>query len=426
VKPAPQGRRRSRANGEGGIREDKKRGRWVATMTVGWETTVDEDGGISSRQVRRSVTGRTKTQVLARMREVQQLVDDGIAVPSASLTVAGMLDRWLSDVLPGTVAAVTQDQYGDVVRLYIKPRIGRLRLKQLAPSDVTRMLREMAHPTESRPSGYSANTRRLARSVLRRALRWAQTEGLVTRNVAALAGAVRVEQPEGRAMTPEQARIFINHVRGDRLEAMYLVALALGLRVSELLGLGWDDVILDPPDGSTPTVTIRRGLKRIRGQGLVIEGVKTRTSRRTVHLPAVTVEQLTRHRERQIAEQAAYPGEWPEQPLGVDLVFRSVTGTALDPSNVWFYLSKVTRHAGAEYLDDARTQIKPGTGLGHWHPHELRHSAASLLLAQGVPLKVVSDLLGHSGINVTANVYAHVMAPLRDEAAEAMNRALTG
>jgi len=125
----------------------------VATVTVGWETTVDADGGISSRQVRRSVTGRTKTQVLARMREVQQLVDDGIAVPSASLTVAGMLDRWLTDVLPGTVSLVTEGQYRDVVRLYLKPRIGRLRLKQLAPSDVTRMLREMAEPTESRPAG---------------------------------------------------------------------------------------------------------------------------------------------------------------------------------------------------------------------------------------------------------------------------------
>ena len=82
--------------------------------------------------------------------------------------------------------------------------------------------------------------------------------------------------------------------------------------------------------------------------------------------------------------------------------------------------------ACAEYLDEERTQIKPGTGLGHWHPHELRHSAASLLLAQGVPLKVVSDLLGHSGITITANVYAHVLAPLKDEAAEAMNRALSG
>jgi integrase len=417
-------RRRTRANGEGGIRHDKKRDRWVATITVGWEATVDGDGHPSVRQVRRSVTGKTKAQVLQRMREAQGLIDQGIKVPPRTLTVAAMLDEWLEDILPGTVSPATEGQYADVVRLYIKPRIGQLRLKELAPSAVTRMLRDMERPTASRPHGYSANSRRLARSILRRALRWAQTEGLVTRNVAALAGAVHVSRPDGRTMTPEQARIFLDHIRGDPLEAMYVVALSLGLRVSELLALGWDDVNFDPVDGSSPTLTIRRGLKRIKGQGLVIAGVKTRTSRRTVHLPAVAVRQLVGHRQRQRAERLAFPGDWPDKPLGVDLVFRTVAGTALDPSNVWHYLSKATRHAGAEYLDENRTRIRPGTGLGHWHPHELRHSAASLMLAQGVPLKVVSDVLGHSGITVTADIYAHIMAPLKDDAAAAMDRVL--
>ena len=100
-----------------------------------------------------------------------------------------------------------------------------------------------------------------------------------------------------------------------------------------------------------------------------------------------------------------------------------MTGTALDPSNVWSYLSEATKHAGADYDDEDRTIIKPGTGLGHWHPHELRHSAASLLIAQGVPLKVVSELLGHSSITVTADIYAHVLAPAKDDAAAAMERA---
>ncbi|TVR22348.1 MAG: site-specific integrase [Ilumatobacter sp.] len=417
-------RRRRRGNGEGGIRHEKHRNRWVATVTLGWETYVDDHGNEARRQVRRNVTGKTKTEVLTRLREAQQLADAGIRAPTITLTVGAMLEQWLDDILPGTVSPVTEGQYRDVVRLYITPRIGRIRVKQLAPSDVTRMLRDMETPTATRPNGYSANSRRLARSILRRALRWAQTEGLVTRNVASLASPVRVEQPEGRTMTPEQARIFLEHIRGDRLEAMYVVALSLGLRVSELLALGWDDIDLDPPDGRSPSLTIRRGLKRIKGTGLVIDGVKTRTSRRTVHLPVVTADQLRAHRHRQALERAEYPGQWPDTPLGVDLVFRTVRGTALDPSNVWHHLSNLTRHAGAQYLDDARTQIKPGTGLGHWHPHELRHSAASLLLAQGVPLKVVSDLLGHSGIGVTANIYAHVLAPLKDDAANAMDRAL--
>ena len=99
---------------------------------------------------------------------------------------------------------------------------------------------------------------------------------------------------------------------------------------------------------------MRRGLKRVDGRGLVIEGVKTRTTRRTIHLPAVTAACLREHRQRQRVERLQFPGQWPAKPLGVDLVFRSVRGTALDPSNVWCYLSKATRHAGAVYEDEER------------------------------------------------------------------------
>jgi integrase len=421
----PPSRRRVRANGEGGVREDKARRRWVGTVTLGWADGFDGIGETRRRQIRKSVAGKTKREVLRRMRELHRLADADLPIPPQNITVGSTLDVWLDEVLPGTVSPVTEAQYGQVARLYIKPRLGHRKLRELSPLDVTRMLRDMEQPTERLPNGYSSNVRRLARSVLRRALRWAEVEGMVTRNVAALANPVKVEQPEGRTMTPEQARVFLDHVRGDRLEALYVVALSLGLRVSELLAVGWEDVNLDPPAGLPATLKVHRGLKRIRGRGLVIEGVKTRTSRRTIHLPAVTANCLRQHRERQRVEREQFPGRWPAKPHGVDLVFRTVDGTALDPSNVSHYLSKATRHAGAEYLDDDRAQIKPGTGLGHWHPHELRHSAASLLLSQGVPLKVVSDLLGHSGINVTANVYAHVLAPARDEAAAAMNRVLT-
>lgn len=419
-------RRRGRANGEGGIRKDTSRNRWVGTVTVRWEDVGHDDGKTVRRQVRKNVVGKTKREVAERLRELQGMVDKGVPVPDQQITVGAMLDQWLADVLPGTVAKPTEGQYRDVVRLYIKPRIGDKKLRQLTPTDVARMLRDMEEPTAARPSGYSPNVRRLARSVLRRAIRWAETEGIVSRNVAALASPVRVERPDARTMTPEQARVFLDHVRGDRHEALFVVALSLGLRVSELLGLGWDDVNLDAPDGQRATLVVRRGLKRVKGAGLIIDGVKTKTSRRTIHLPTQTADCLREHRQRQVVERAEFAGTWPEFPLGVDLVFRSSTGTALDPSNVWSYVSEAARHAGAEYEDDECTRIRPGTGLGHWHPHELRHSAASLLIAQGVPLKMVSEMLGHSSIAVTADVYTHVLAPSRDDVAAAMDRALTG
>ena len=417
-------RRRTRGNGEGGVREDRARGRWVAHVTVGWEDVPDGHGGTTPRQKRKYVVGKTKREVVQRLREMQGLVDGGVPVPDQQITVGAMLDRWLTDVLPGTVAKPTEQQYQDVVRLYIKPRLGNKKLRDLTPSDVTRMVRDMERPTETRPNGYSQTARRLARSVLRRAIRWAEVEGMVSRNVAALANPVRVDRPDGRTMTPEQARVFLEHIKGDRNEALFVVALTLGLRVSELLAVGWDDVNLDPEPGQRPTLTVRRGLKRIKGEGLVIGDVKTKTSRRTVHLPTATADCLREHRRRQDAEALAFPGAWPERPLGVDLVFRSATGTPLDPSNVWHYLSEATRHAGAEYEDEERTKIRPGTGLGHWHPHELRHSAGSLLLAQGVPLKMISEMLGHSSITVTADVYAHVLAPAKDDVAAAMDRAI--
>ena len=208
----------------------------------------------------KSVSGKTKREVLQRMRDFQRLTDASLPIPPKNLTVEAMLDTWLNDVLPGTVSPVTEAQYGQVVGLYIKPRVGHRKLRELTPLDVTRMLRDMEKPTDRLPNGYSANVRRLARSVLRRALRWAEVEGMVTRNVAALANPVKVDQPEGRTMTPEQASIFLDHVRGDRLEALYVVALSLGLRLSELLAVGWDDVNLKPRDGLPATLTVRRGL----------------------------------------------------------------------------------------------------------------------------------------------------------------------
>lgn len=414
----------SRSNGEGAVWEDKSNHRWVGTITLGWEYVDDGKGGTKRRQLRKSVSGPTKRDVVRKLREFHNNLDAGVPMPDQQLTVGAMLDQWLEDVLPGTVAKPTEGQYRDVVRLYVKPRIGRKKLRDLTPTDVTRMLRDMEKPTKDLPNGYSQNARRLARSVLRRALRWAEVEGTVSRNVAALANPVRVERPDGRTMTPEQARIFLDHIKGDRNEAMFVVALTLGLRVSELLAVGWDDLNLDPADGSRPTLTIRHGLKRIKGEGLVIDGVKTKTSRRTIHLPMQTADCLREHRRKQELERRRSGAGWPDRPLGVDLVFRNARGGAYDPSNVWHYLSEATRHAGARYEDGERTKIKPGTGLGHWHPHELRHSAASLLIAQGVPLKVVSEMLGHSSITVTADVYAHVLAPARDEAAAAMERAL--
>jgi integrase len=372
-------------------------------VTVG----VDEHG----RQIRKKATGRTKAEMETRLRELADAHDEGRQAVRRDLTVARFLEEWLADVLPGSVATGTETNYRNVVNYYVRPALGRKHLRTLQARDVTTMLRDMA------ADGKSPNTQRLARSVLRRALRWAEAEGMVARNVAAIADGVKVGTKEGRALTPEQARQFLTYLadtsKGEkspptpsRLEAAYAVAIALGLRRGELLGLAWDDLDLD---ATPPRLSVRRALKR-HPSGLVLEEPKTRQSRRTVHLPAQVAGSLKRHRKRQ-AEDRLKAGElWEALPLGADLVFRTELGTSLDPDNFRAITYKLTADAG----------------IGKWSPHALRHSAASLLLAQGVPLKVISEVLGHSSIRVTADVYAHLMEPAKAEAADAMETALWG
>lgn len=381
-----------RANGEGSIRYDKARKRWEGRVTVRLD---------NGKPVRRKVTGSTKAETRKRMQEVADAAEEGRELLRRTLTVGTFLNDWLDNVLPGTVSAATEAQYRQIARLYVLPHVGRKQLKTLQPRDVTLMLRAMEK------QGLSSNSRRLARAVLRRALRWGEVNGYVTRNVAALADAPKVQAKEGKALTAEQARQVLETLKGNRLEAAVTVALSLGLRRGELLGLSWSDIDLE----STPaTLSVRRALKRTTA-GLVLEQPKTRESRRTVHLPAQVVASLKRHRAKQAEERLRAGDLWESAPDNADLVFRTEIGTAIDPNNFGRAVRKLCKDAGL-----------PGT----WSPHALRHSAASLLLAQGVPLKVVSEVLGHSSIRVTADVYAHLLDEAKAEAADAMSSALWG
>lgn len=404
-----QPRKRTKANGEGSITQDKARDRYRGSVTVGY----DDDG----KQVRKWVTAKTKRDLLQRMKEHQAAVDAGMDPAPRDLTVAKFLDQWLTDVLPSTVTASTLTSYRNIVKLYIKPSIGQKRLRTLQAREVAAMLRQLED------EGRSPNTRRLARSVLRRALRWAEAEGMVTRNVAALANGVKVGRPEGRTLTVDQARHLLAAVADDRMEAAFTVALSLGLRRGELLGLAWDDLTLD---ATPPRLTVRRTLTRIPGQGLVLGDAKTAGSHRTVHLPAPVVDALRRHRTRQLEERLLIGPEWPERPLGEDLVFRTPFGTAFDPDNFRQLTYRITSHA---FTPEDQRPKKPGDKWPaefRWSPHELRHSAASLLIAQGVPMKLVSETLGHASIRITADVYGHLFDEAGAVAADAMTAALWG
>lgn len=315
--------------------------------------------------------------------------------------------------LPGSVAESTEYTYRARVRLYITPALGHLPLTRLLPSHVSDLLDDLE------AKGLSVETRRLTRAVLRRALRRAEQEGLVGRNVAAIAQGPRFELREGRTMTGEQARAFLasaqsapegrrrgpTATRSARLYPALLIALGLGLRRGEVLGLRWESIDLD---ADQPVLHVRQQLlRRPNGGGLALADLKTQRSRRSIALPATVANALRSHRALQARDQMLAGPDWLN---GSGLVFTTPLGSPVDPRNFNTFVSKVSRDAG----------------LGHWHPHELRHSAGSLLIAAGVPLQVVSEILGHSSTKVTSDIYIHLMDEAFSSAATAMDEVLVG
>jgi integrase len=226
---------------------------------------------------------------------------------------------------------------------------------------------------------------------------------LVPRNVALLVDFPKLEQSEIEPFTAEQATKFIEATKGHRLGALFSVALAIGLRKGEALGLRWSAIDLE-----RGTLSVRVALQRLKmpgdEKGCLLLREPKRSSRRTINLPRVCVSALIEHRALQEQERRlAGTTRWQES----DYVFTSGIGTPMEPRN----------------LERAYGEILSLAGLHHVRIHDLRHTAATLLLIQGVHPRVVMELLGHNQIAVTMK-YSHMVPALRKEAAEQMDAIL--
>jgi len=340
---------------------------------------------------------------MAKLKGAHRSLDAGIESPTSRLSVGAYLDGWIEGV-SGRVDQSTGADYADTVRLHLKPALGTKVLTKLTVADVNALW------AAKRADGYSPNSIRIMRTVLRSALHQAEREGLLIRNVAALSDPPRIGQPEGRSLNVEEARRLLDAATGDRLAALYAISLTFGLRRGEALGLSWSDI-----DFGEGLVHVRRQLRRERipveqrdADGrrtrLVLTDLKTKRSRRTLHLTPALDSLLRAHKARQARERLAAGSAWTE----FDLVFTTGRGTPVDPDNFAHYFHSLCRRAD----------------LGHWTPHELRHSAASIMLAQGTPLWVVSEVLGHASMAITKDVYGHLVGSEKQAAAVAISEVL--
>ena len=353
------------ANGEGSIwrRTD---GRWVGATYA-----ATNMGG----RKRVHVYGKTRTEARAKLTELQRELDRGVRVPVENWTVQEYLEHWLTDVVKPNRAPKTHQGYELVVRRHIVPRIGRRKLRALAVHDVRRMVQDL------QDSGMRKRGVQFVHSTLRAGLQNAVRDELVTRNVAKLVQVPTPQYEVGRGLSPDQARKLLDRAKDDRLSALYVVAVYLGLRRGELLGLQWENIDLDEE-----TLQVVQTLQRVDGR-LQLLPPKTRTSRRTIPMPAPVVDALRSHKVAQGKERLAAGPRWTD----TGMVFATTVGTPIEPDNLsrsWYRIRTV--------LDEPLPRF-----------HDLRHTCVTLLLTEGVAPHIVQQIVGHSGIDVTMTIYAH-------------------
>ena len=374
-----------RGNGEGSIYFRTSDEKWVGSITL-------------ENRKRKVFYGRTRKEVQEKLKVALRDQQQGTLITAPKQTLAQFLFEWLENSQKQSVRPRTYERYEELVRLHIVPALGRHELQKLSAQQLQAFYAKKAE------EGLSATTINHFHNVLHKALDTAVKWNLVARNVCDLVSPPRRKQFEVHPLTLEQVHKLLSVVDGHEMEALIKLALATGLRRGELMGLKWQDINVD-----AGVLQVRRILSRVPskmpGKGYVEAEPKTQKSRRSVVIAPFALEALTQHRERQLEAKLKAGDAWQEH----DYVFCTSIGTHLNPTR--------------DMLDQLKALLKKA-GLPDIRFHDLRHSAATLLLSVGVHPKVVQEILGHSQISITMDVYSHVLPGMQQDAMSRLNDAL--
>jgi integrase len=359
---------------------------------------------VSGKRLRKYVRGRTKGEANRKIRELRDQVRGGevTARTRQQLTVAEWLDQWLSGPAKLRLGEDMQRRYAQIVRDHINPTLGRVPLNKLSPEQVEQLYAQLA------AKGLSQRSVVFVHRVLGRAVKVANQRGYVTRNVVRL---VELETPHGRsgvALKPEEARAVLQASLGQRDHARWLIALCLGARQSETLGMRWQDLDLEEgvwrvraqlrrrpwQHGCDPQARCgqppHRCPQRIGGGRYLKERTKTAAGERVVPLPPFVVTALLEHRLEQQREQDRAAELWV--PTIDDLVFTTPTGTPVDHRNDYQRWKALLAQASVR---DVRL-------------HDARHTTITLLAQAGVARGTIAMIVGHDDPAFTERVYTHI------------------
>jgi integrase len=316
-----------------------------------------------------------------------------LTLAGARTTVIEFLEQWLGTIRE-SVRPKTLHQYTQIARGHIAPRLGSIKLKDLRPDQIQALY------NEELDKGVSARTVLLTHSVLHKALNQALKWGLIGRNPAQAVSRPKASRKEMRVFTSDEARTFLSAAEGTRYRALFHLALHTGMREGELLGLKWDDL-----DWVTRQLQVKRQLQVMPGKGMFFAEPKTAAGRRTIVLGKSMVKKLREHLGNQDQDRQQAGEKWQENGL----IFPTTIGTPMAARNMYEDFRKLLKRIGLPVI----------------RFHDLRHTAATLMLQQGIHPKIVQERLGHADISMTLNIYSHVLPSMQEEAAEKLDELLT-
>jgi integrase len=359
-------------------------GRWVAMLSL-------EDGQ------RKSLYGKTRQDVVRKLAAAQRDREQGLPFVSDRQTVEQYLTGWLL-TQQTRLRPRSYVRYRDDVSLHILPTLGWMKLSRLTAQHIERLY------AEKRAAGLSVGSLQHLHAVLHKALADAVRLEVVARNVATLARAPRAPRPEMKYFTEEQAQMFLRGIHGDPLEAFYVLALNTGMRRGELLALHWQDIHFD---SAFPFAEVKYTLQDERGGRFTFAPPKTLRGLRYVPLNHTAVRALREHAVRQLAQRQALEASeagaaWHDE----DLVFTTAFGGPMRGNHI------LQRHF---------EPLCRRLGLPRIRLHDLRHTAATLMLAGHQPTEFVSKVLGHSTPSITSDIYMHVTTAMTQAAVAALD-----
>ncbi len=351
--------------------------------------------------------GKTRKEVDDKLTKAKHDTGRGLFVAPHRLTVGDWLDIWLADYKRPELRPKTFDKYELMANRHLKPAIGHMPLQDLRPEHVQHLYNNKLGKPKAKGIGMiGSDTVRAMHQVLHGALKQAEKNHMVFRNVCTLVNLPRNERREMKTLTLNQVvNNLLPAIEGDRLAAAIMLFFTSGLRHGELLGLRWQDIDFD-----AEVLTVRQALVEVKNRDggarkwkLVFMPPKTTSSRRVLPISPNCISALKRHKARQAEEKLLMGTAYQDQ----DFVFCRQDGKPMAPSSLrWQFRRMLTK-----------------AGLPHIRVHDARHSFATLMLEQGESPKTVQTLMGHSQISTTLDIYSHVSLELETRAVNRLDEA---